>query len=521
MTSVTAKPAFGLLGLSAGSIVLLLPLLALVDGLDAPSIDVPAMPTHAVITILLAAGGALGAALIGIPLAFALRSLKPQGAFVAIAVLSLPLAVPGYVHAIAWSSWLGLAPAGISDLRSGASVPGPIACLWVWSVTWAPLIMLTTYASLASWSSAWSEAASLSGISPWRQFKLRLGHMAPMIGSGMMLVAVTVFADFPVADFFSVSTYATAVFIQLSAYADIAGAVRASFPAVLFTCVIAVCLAVSWNRAERIRRAESRKSVGAPPSATRSAAAIAAIVVGIGVVVLVVVPIASLAAMVRRPEDLITAGEVLLQESGTSLSLAVLVTVIVVALAITGGHTLARRTNHGSVAIRGAILATLAVPTAVIGLGAIQLWNRPGPIGAVYVTGIALVLALAARFWPIGVELAARSWSRLPQSLEEAAYVAGRPPRAMLLRIAAPHLWRLWVGAALFVFILALNELTLLTLLAPPGFSTISLRIFSSVHYGPSSLLAALCLGQVMVVFCVYALAWGLLRQRQASGAAC
>lgn len=521
MTSLTAKPNIGWFGLSTASTLFLLPLLALVVGVNGPPITVPAMPSHALTSIFLAVGGAFGAALIGIPLAVALRSLRPGTAFVAIAVLCLPLAIPGYVHAIAWSAWLGLAPAGISDLRSGASVPGSIACLWVWSVTWAPLVMLTTYASLASWSRAWSEAASTSGIPPGRQVILRLRHMAPMAGSGILLVAVMVFADFPVADFFSVGTYATSVFVQLSAYADVAGAVRASLPAVVFTAVMAVCLSVSWNRAERIRQAEPRIPVSKLPSASHAAGLIAAIVVGVGVFFLVVVPIASLAAMISSPDDLVAAGEVLLQESAPSLGLAVVATAIVAVLAISGGHALARRTIRGSVAIRGVVLGTLAVPTALIGLGAIQLWNRPGPMGAIYVTGIALVLALAARFWPIGVELAARSWSRLPQSWEEAAYVAGRPPRAMLLRIAAPQLWRFWVGAALFVFILVLNELTLLTLLAPPGFSTISLRIFSSVHYGPASLLAALCLGQVVVVASMYALAWTLMRRRQANGAEC
>jgi ABC-type spermidine/putrescine transport system permease subunit II len=52
-------------------------------------------------------------------------------------------------------------------------------------------------------------------------------------------------------------------------------------------------------------------------------------------------------------------------------------------------------------------------------------------------------------------------------------------------------------GAA---WVWSLNEVTLPVLLAPPGFSTLMLRIFQTVHYGPPELLAAYTLLHIVVI---------------------
>jgi iron(III) transport system permease protein len=494
-----------------GGALLLAPVAAILTGWNTPPIDVPSMPSHAFATLALTFGAAFGAALIGIPLAFAVHALPRKTRFAALAVLALPLALPSYVHAIAWSAWLGFAPAGVAGLRViSAAVSGEVACVWVWTMYFAPLVMLTTYGALNSWSAASSEAAAASGVSPLRLRWLRARDAAPMIESGMLLVAIFAYSDFVVPDFFAVGTYATGVFVQLSAYGDIHGAVRASVPAFLIALMAAMILVRTWARSERNQQVSVRPSAAATQSNTGTVR-VTMLVVGVGLLLTLVMPLASLLGMIRSPSDFLVAANVLRDEAATSFGLAGATALFTALLGIAGSHTVARGTIPAPWVVRGAVLGTLALPSAALGLGAILLWNRPGAMGWVYVTGLALVLALVARFWPIGVELGARAWAQLPVSLEEAAYVAGRTPTAMLWHIGLPQLWRAWLGIAFVVAILALNELAMLTLLAPPGMSTMSLRIFSTVHYGPASLLAALCALQVALVAALLVAAWWLV----------
>jgi iron(III) transport system permease protein len=480
------------------------------------------MPSHAFTTLVLAFGAAFGAALIGVPLAVAVQSLPARARFAVLALLALPLTLPDYVHALAWSTYSGFAPAGVASLRLAvAAVSGEVACVWVWTMYFAPLVMLTTYGALSSWPAASSEAATASGITPSRLWLMRTRHAVPMITSGMLLVAIFAYSDFVVPDFFAVGTYSTAVFVQLSAYGDIHSAVRASASAFLIAAVSAIILARSWARAERTRKASTRTASVATRSDTGAARLVAIAIVSVGLLLMVIIPLTFLFGMIRSPSDLLIAAGVLQDEVVTSFGLAGATALVATVLGIAGSHALARGTVPGPWIVRGAVLGTLALPSAALGLGTILLWNRPGIVGWVYVTGLGLLLALVARFWPISVELGARAWAQLPVTLEEAAYVAGRTPTAMLWHIGLPRLWRAWLGIAFVVAILTLNELALLTLLAPPGMSTMSLRIFSTVHYGPASLLAALCALQVAMVAALFVGAWWLVGTKGLKSAQC
>ena len=76
----------------------------------------------------------------------------------------------------------------------------------------------------------------------------------------------------------------------------------------------------------------------------------------------------------------------------------------------------------------------------------------------------------------------------------------------------------------LLAFIFSFNELTMMVLVSPPGVSTLPVRLFSTVHYGPDSLLAALSLWQVIFLLLPVSLLVWLIRpyfMDRAEGDAC
>ena len=76
------------------------------------------------------------------------------------------------------------------------------------------------------------------------------------------------------------------------------------------------------------------------------------------------------------------------------------------------------------------------------------------------------------------------------------------------------------VGAILFL--LVLGEVDSLLLVSPPGFTTIPVRIYGLMHYGPSPLVSAMALLMVLVIggittaLCIPA-AWLLHKRKSAA----
>jgi iron(III) transport system permease protein len=158
-------------------------------------------------------------------------------------------------------------------------------------------------------------------------------------------------------------------------------------------------------------------------------------------------------------------------------------------------------------------LASFLVSGPLLGVALILVWNRPGLPALVYDTLAILVVACAGRFlfFAWGAVFAAQA--DLPRRLDEAAAVAGAPwhmqARGILLPLLMPALIAVW-GLG---FLLAFRELDAAVLVAPPGRSTLAVRLFGLMHYGPSRLVAALSVVTVAVIL-AGALATALLYAR-------
>jgi ABC-type Fe3+ transport system permease subunit len=143
--------------------------------------------------------------------------------------------------------------------------------------------------------------------------------------------------------------------------------------------------------------------------------------------------------------------------------------------------------------------AALAWPASLLCLGAlslaaIPLFRLPG------FEWLPLVAVLLVRWLVLPHELWWNFWMRVPVSLEEAAWVAGMPWWRALLIVYRRSAVAVFAASVLLTACFVINDLTVFVLLAPPGFSTTTLNVFSAVHYGPSSYLAALTVCQVTAI---------------------
>jgi iron(III) transport system permease protein len=147
-----------------------------------------------------------------------------------------------------------------------------------------------------------------------------------------------------------------------------------------------------------------------------------------------------------------------------------------------------------------------AVPSTIVGIGLIGLWNRPGLAGALYGTNVMLLLVYLARFLPVAVLGLAATLRQVDVSQEEAAAVAGAGWLRTMGHIVLPQTVLGIFAAWCVVFVLAFGELGASILVAPPGESTLPIRIYTLIANTSPAHVAALALLQSAVVFCALAL---------------
>ena len=161
------------------------------------------------------------------------------------------------------------------------------------------------------------------------------------------------------------------------------------------------------------------------------------------------------------------------------------------------------------------LVVLFAMPGTLVGVGLIWVWNRPGPLGALYGTEGMLVLAYLARFLPVAVLALAASARTVPVSHEEAAAASGAGWLRTIGRIVVPQMRLSIVGAWLMAFVLAFGELGVSILVAPPGEATLPIRIYTILANAPSSSVAILALLQAGTVLGPLAVLTGVLAVRE------
>lgn len=155
----------------------------------------------------------------------------------------------------------------------------------------------------------------------------------------------------------------------------------------------------------------------------------------------------------------------------------------------------------GHRALEYIVMAPLAIPALVMGLGIFWTWvAAPVPI---YGTLTILVIAFLTRFMPQGYRAVAASISQIHDELEHAAQVAGATRTRAMWRIVFPLVRSGVVSSAFIMFILSLRELTASLFLFTTDTRVLSIVIFESYRNGDWSAIASLSLIYTMLLIAV------------------
>ncbi|HYY15323.1 MAG TPA: ABC transporter permease subunit, partial [Gammaproteobacteria bacterium] len=138
-------------------------------------------------------------------------------------------------------------------------------------------------------------------------------------------------------------------------------------------------------------------------------------------------------------------------------------------------------------------LFLLVVPSPVIGIGLIGLWNHPAT-NWIYGTPAMILFGYLAQYTALTSRITAATLAQIPPSMEEAASLTGAGWFHRVCHIIAPLARPGLVAAWLVAYIFCLRDSGVAMVVYPPGQDTLPVRIFTLMANSPEGLVAALCL---------------------------
>jgi iron(III) transport system permease protein len=499
----------GALGWSALTIALLVvaPLVAVLANVFAPGESVwghlaaTVLPESIRDTALLLAGVTCGVVSIGVISAWLVTAYQFPGRRALEWALILPLAMPAYVMAYAYTDWLQFTGPVQTALREATgwrareywfpeirSLYGAAA---MFSFALYPYVYLLARTSFLAQSRSALEAGRLAGYGAWGSFMrvvLPLGR--PAIAAGTALALMETLADFGVVSYFAVQTFTSSIFKAWFGMGDPVAA--AQLGACLLGFVALVLALERWNRGgARYHDKAPRKP--SPAQRLRGAQAVLASLLCFAPVLFgFLLPAGILLRLVLTDPDAVWGARIVVLIGNTCLVAGVTALVAVgVAVLLAYAARISRSALVGG-ANRVAALG-YAIPGAVIAVGilvplgkldnALATWLKASfgiEIG-LFLTGTitALVYAYVVRFLAVSLQTVEAGLAKVTPSMEDAARSLGLGPAKTLMRVHAPLVASSLLVAGLLVFVDAMKELPATFALRPFNFDTLAVEAYN------------------------------------------
>ena len=453
------------------------------------------LPDYALTSLLLCVSVAFGVALVGIATASAVTLFEFPGRRIFEWALLLPLAMPAYVVAYAYTDFLQFAGPMQTWARSTFGLQGRLlpevrslgGAVLVFTVVLYPYVYLLARAALAERAVHLMEAARLLGASLSRRIReVALPLARPAVAAGVALALMETLADFGVASYFGIQTFTAGIY---KAWLAMDNRMAAAQLATMLLIVVAVLLKIEYGAQKRMRFVSSKTGTASSADAIptylqghRAAAAwlICAVPIALGFVLPVL--------FMLRP--LVQGWGTLpwSQFSGWALNsiwLASLSAVLATALALS--LAFAVRIQPSGLTRGAAQLASLgyAVPGAVIVVGLLTpvgwLQSTAPDLKAGYwvtATVLGIVWAYLVRFSAVALQSVQSGYTRLPHSLDDSARTLGTSGLGLLKRVHWPLLKRSVAVAALLVFVDVMKELPATLVLRPFNSDTLAVMAY-------------------------------------------
>lgn len=454
--------------------------------------------------------------LVGFPLAVLLQKSKLPLRRILTMLFVVPLLLPPYISALAWYYLLGrqgflaqIFGPQLSEITSSwlFGLPG---CVLVLSAAFLPIPMLLSMLALRNIHPEIAQAARLESNWPGIFRFIHLPLMRPALLISAVLVFLLSFGEYGVPNFLHFQVFAVESFVQFSAFYDFAAATAAALP--LLAAALLLLFVEAWlNRSPILplhtaaqTQAKTYIDLGLWQKPLLALLIILAVTTTIGPLLMLLVRAGAWPHYLQA-----------LDKAGDSLGRSILYASIAASLMTLLGFALAYLMHHKigpmwrSFDALGIFL--LALPSSVIGIGLIQLWNQPAT-NFIYATPAIIIIGFLAKYTVLSSRINLAQLSMISTDLEQAAQLAGATWLQSMFYVVTPLAKQGLSVAWIVSYIFAFRDTGIAMLVYPPGHDPLSVRILTLMANGDAAMIAALCLMMVLAVLLPAGLAWVLLR---------
>ncbi len=449
------------------------------------------LPDYAWTSLLLCVCVGLGVALVGMATASAVTLFEFPGRRLFEWALLLPLAMPAYVLAYAYTDFLQYAGPLQTGLRAAYGWQGRLlpevrslgGAVLVFTVALYPYVYLLARTALSERAVHLMEAARLLGAPLSRRIRgVALPLARPAVAAGVALALMETLADFGVASYFGIQTFTAGIY---KAWLSMDNRIAAAQLATVLLIVVAVLVKIEHSAQKRMRFSASRGgragAADAAPVQLRGGRALLAWLVCAAPIALgFVLPVLfMLRPLVLGWDNLLW--DKFLGWTLNSVWLASLSAALATALALGLAFALRRQPHLLTRAAVQLVGLGYAVPGAVIVVGLLLPvgWLQaaaPQTSAGYWVTAtvLGIVWAYLVRFSAVALQTLHSAYSRIPVSFDDSARMLGSTGAGLLARVHWPLLKRSVAAAGLLVFVDVMKELPATLVLRPFNSDTLA-----------------------------------------------
>ena len=452
-------------------------------------------------TLGLMFGVGFGTLLIGVGTAWLVVMCRFPGRRIFEWALLLPLAVPTYVIAYAYTDFLQFAGPLQSWLRevfewgrddywfpNVRSLGGAIVLM---SLVLYPYVYLLTRAAFMEQSVCALEVGRTLGRGPWRLFSSVAVPLArPAIVGGVALALMEALNDFGAVQFFGVDTFTTGIFRTWFGLGEPAAAAQLAACLLVFVLVLLVLERFS-RRSARFHHTTGRYRELPQYRLRPVGASLAFLACALPILAGFLVPGGLLLEMHFRVGDPLM-GTRFWEFAWNSLRLALVAAVAAVGLAVVIGYGVRLRPRPLTRAAARIASVGYAIPGSVIAVGIliplgwldqqINIFSRDhfGVMPGLILTGtmVVLVYAYVVRFLAVSFNTVEASLTKVTPNMDAASRTLGKSPGKTLALVHLPVMRSSLLAAGILVFVDVMKELPATIILRPFDFDTLAVRAF-------------------------------------------
>ena len=458
------------------------------------------LPQYTLTTLWLSLAVALGVTLVGLGTASAVTLFDFAGRRFFEWALLLPLAMPAYVVAYAYTDFLQFSGPLQVGLREAFGWQGRVfpeirntaGAAWVFTFSLYPYVYLLARTALGERASQLMEAARLLGAPLGRRIReVALPLARPAVAAGVALALMETLADYGVSSYFGIQTFTAGIY---KAWLAMDNRLAAAQLATVLLLVVALLLKLERSAQQRMRfalvKGGARSGAEAQPVRLRGGhRALAWLVCGLPVLLGFVLPV----LFMLRPlvdgwaelnwKPFVGWAFNSLSLAGISAALAVLVALVLAfAVRVQTGQGLSARFSRlvaQMAALGYAVPGAVIVVGLLLPVGWVQAVAPDTSVGYwLTATVLGLVWAYLVRFVAVALQSVQSGYSRIPLSLDESARMLGTTGLGLAWRVHAPLLHRSVAAAALLVFVDVMKELPATLVLRPFNSDTLAVMAY-------------------------------------------